>query len=287
MQTFKYSDLLQHLEPFDDWLRTLGLTPRREDRIHQAFETPRMADAASRAGRETGEYTTIAGEHLFQLTEELEAHDIFMAFEKEPSEVLARALGRALSGPAQPLDENQKNSDGRNVWFELALAADWKLRGATVHLGEPDLQLFRDNKKFLMACKRPASEHSVRSNIRGAISQLNDNLRLAQEDESGVIAISLTRVLNPGDKYWSGNLEQLGNLLHGLMQQYTPYWQDADADPRICSILFHVATPSDVGNTVDVALATYTVAGVVKQPTVGTKIFEEYVLDLKQGRLTR
>src|SRR5664279_1299821 len=53
MQTFKYSDLLQHLEPFDDWLRTLGLTPRREDRIHQAFETPRMADAASRAGRET------------------------------------------------------------------------------------------------------------------------------------------------------------------------------------------------------------------------------------------
>src|SRR5664279_3994173 len=92
MQTFKYSDLLQHLEPFDDWLRTLGLTPRREDRIHQAFETPRMADAASRAGRETGEYTTIAGEHLFQWTEALEAHDIFMAFEKEPSEVLARAL---------------------------------------------------------------------------------------------------------------------------------------------------------------------------------------------------
>ena len=196
-------------------------------------------------------------------------------------------LERALSGPAQPVDENQKNSDGRNVWFELALAADWKLRGASIRLGEHDLQLFRDNKKFLMACKRPASEHSIRSNIRGAISQLNENLnenlRLAQEDVFGVIAISLSRVLNPGNKYWSGNLEQLGNLLHGLMQQYTPFWQDADADPRIRSILFHVATPSDVGNTVDVALATYTVAGAVKQPSVGTKIFEEYVLDLKQA----
>jgi hypothetical protein len=102
-----------------------------------------------------------------------------------------------------------------------------------------------------------------------------------------MIAISLSRVLNPGNKYWSGNLEQLGNLLHGLMQQYTPFWQDADRDSRICSILFHVATPSDVGNKVDVALATYTVAGTVKQPTDGTKVFEEYVLDLKQGRMRR
>ncbi len=59
---------------------------------------------------------------------------------------------------------------------------------------------------------------------------------------------------------------------------------DADTDPNICSILFHVATPSDVGDMVDVALATYTVAGGVKQPTDGTKVFEEYVLDLKRGR---
>jgi hypothetical protein len=183
MQTFKYSDLLHHIEGFDDWLRSLGLTPRPDDWIHQAFETHRMADTATRKGRETGEYSKIEGEHLFPLTEALEAHDIFLAFEKEPSEVLAQTLGRALSGPAQPVAENQKNSDGRNVWFELALAADWKLRGATVRLGEPDLQLFRENKKILIACKRPGSEHSIRSNIRAAISQLNDNLRLAQKDD--------------------------------------------------------------------------------------------------------
>ncbi len=281
MQTFKYCDLLHRLEGFDNWLRSLGLTPRSNDRIHQAFNTLRMAEAASRKGRETGEYSEIQGEHLFPLIEALEAYDIFMAFENESSEALVNVLKRAFSGPAQAVDESEANREGRNVWFEISLAAEWRLRGATVQLGEPDLQLFRDNKRFLVACKRPASEHSVRSNIRGAISQLNDNLRFASQDVFGVIAISLSRVLNPGDKYWSADLEQLGNLLQVLMLQYSSYWQPAEADPRICSILFHAATPSDVGHNVDLSRAMYSVAGPFKEVSEGTTIFEAHVQDIK------
>jgi hypothetical protein len=33
---------------------------------------------------------------------------------------LSAALKRALSGPFQPIDEGQKNRDGRNIWYELA-----------------------------------------------------------------------------------------------------------------------------------------------------------------------
>jgi hypothetical protein len=281
MQTFKYCDLLHRLEGFDDWLRSLGLTPRANDRIHQAFKTLSMADAASRKGRETGQYTNVGAGHLFPLVEALEAHHIFCAFEKESSDTFANALKRALSGPAQPIDEkNKANRDGRNIWFELALAAEWRLRGATVHLGEPDLQLVRDGKTFLVACKRPARENSVRANIRGAISQLNDNLRLAPQDVFGVIAISLSSVLNPGDKYWSGDLEQLGNLLQGLMLQYSRYWRSAESDPRICSIMFHVATPSDIGQKIDVTLATYCLAAPLKDVSAATKVFEKCVREI-------
>ena len=176
------------------WLNTLGLKPHRNDRIHLTIDALRAANAASRKGRETGDYTKVQAEHLFPLIEALEAHDVFNAFEHEPSKELASALRRALSGPAQPIDENERNRDGRNIWFELALAADWKSRGAIIQLGEPDLQLFVEDKKFLVACKRPATEHSVRPNIRAAISQLNDNLMSEPQDVFGVVGISLERV---------------------------------------------------------------------------------------------
>jgi hypothetical protein len=183
MQTFKYCDVLHQLEGFDDWLIRLGLTRRSNDRIHQAFNTLRMAEDASREGRKTGEYHKIQGAHLFPLIEALQAREVFLAFENESSVALANAVKRALTGPAQPVDEkNEANRDGRNVWFELALAAEWRARGATVQVGEPDLQLFRDGRTFLVACKRPTGENSVRPNIRGAISQLNDHLRLSPQD---------------------------------------------------------------------------------------------------------
>lgn len=90
--------------------------------------------------------------------EALEAHDVFTAFHNDPSPAIVAALKRALSGPIQPIDENPKNRDSRNIWYELALAAEWRLRGASVSLEEPDLRLTRDSITFLVACKRPANE---------------------------------------------------------------------------------------------------------------------------------
>lgn len=283
MQTFQYRKLLESVEGFDKWLLSLGLTPRSDDRIHRAFAVLRMADEAIRKGRETGEYASIKPEHLFPLVEALEAHDIFNAFEKDSSKALSDSLKRALSGPYQPVDEKSEASrDARNVWFELALAAEWKLLGATVHLAEPDLQLIRDGATFLVACKRPANEHSVRANIRSAISQLRDNLSSASDGVFGVIAISLSRVLNPGTKLWRGDIEQLGHHVYSKMIQYDAHWQSASVDPRICAILFHAATPSTFGEKVDVTRASYTVARPLKQISSGTKIFEEYMREIKK-----
>jgi len=94
---------------------------------------------------------------------------VLLAFQNDPSPVVGPALKRALSGPLHPIHENSRNRDGRNIWFELALAAEWRLRGASVILGEPDLRLTREDVTFLVACKRPATTESIEANLRDAI----------------------------------------------------------------------------------------------------------------------
>ena len=206
MDILSYSDLLQGLGGFDPWLRNLGLAPRPDDRLHQAFKILALAEEASRRGRETGVYSDIQPDHWFPIIEALEAHDVLCAFESDTSPSLSSTVKRALSGPARAMDEGPKNRDGRNIWFELALAAEWKLRGASVTIQEPDLRLVRDAATFFVACKRPDKQQSIHANLRDAVEQLGENLRKATDDAYGVAAISLTRVLNPGDKVFSGDL---------------------------------------------------------------------------------
>ncbi len=85
METFKYSDLLLRLAGFDAWLTRLGLTPRPNDRVHEAFKILRKAEEASRKGRETGVCINVQPEDWFPIIEALEAHDVFTAFQNEPS----------------------------------------------------------------------------------------------------------------------------------------------------------------------------------------------------------
>lgn len=68
MESFTYSDLLQRLDGFDAWLISIGLTPRPNDRIHEAIKVLRKADEASRKGRETGIYSDIQPGDCSQLS---------------------------------------------------------------------------------------------------------------------------------------------------------------------------------------------------------------------------
>jgi len=285
METFKYSDLLLRLEGFDVWLTRLGLTPRPNDRIHEAFKILRKAEEASRKGRETQTYIDIQPKDWFPIIEALEAHDVFTAFQNEPSPAIGAALRRALSGPIQPIDESPKNRDGRNIWFELALAAEWRLRGASVVVEEPDLRLTRGNITFLVACKRPAKEQSIHANIRDAIEQLQHNLDKTPQGTFGVAAISLGCVFNPGDKVFSGELNALGDLLENQVDKHRRYLRSVD-DPRICCAMFHIATPSVGREKVDLLRASYSVAQELKHPSIGSKTFRDHALDMRSSPKT-
>ena len=282
MARYRYEEILKRLEGLDQWLSEMGVKAVANDRVHQALDVMRMAEAASRRGRETGEYTNINSRDLFPIIEALEVFEVFCAFEKEKSRPLSETLRRALSGPAHPIHENTQNRDGRNMWFELALAAEWRSRGAQVELGEPDLHLSWEDKRFLVACKRPYREESIRANVRTAISQLNENLKSESKDSFGVIAISLSKVLNPGDKVLDGGPEALDSILARLLEEHKSDWHSAETDSRICAVLFHAVTPADTGNDVDISRVTYTLATEVKEITDGTKAFAEFAREINE-----
>ena len=106
------------------------------------------------------------------MIEVLELHDVYLAFHEHPSQQLCERLTRALSGPALPDAETASSRDGRTVKFEWALGAEWALCGADVELLEPDLFLKTPDRGYLIACKRPDHEHSIRVAVRSAASQL-------------------------------------------------------------------------------------------------------------------
>ncbi len=198
MVTTRFSEILGTLEHLDRWLTSLGIKPNR-DRIHRALEVVRQAHEGWKKLRETGKPTKIGNvdDYYFGLVEAMEFCDVFRAFRCENPASLGTKLERALSGPFRPADETTKNSHGRNTMFELALAADLKLRGADVAIGEPDIKLTIDNHRFLIECKRPFREDSIRANIRGAADQLESSLK-ADAGATGIIAISVSRLFNPG-----------------------------------------------------------------------------------------
>jgi hypothetical protein len=279
MERYKYSELLHHLKGFDAWLTRLGLTPHPNDRIHEAFKILRKAEEASRKGHETGIYSDIQPADWFLMIEALEAHDVFTAFQNDLSPTIGAPLKRALSGPIQQIDETPKNRDGRNIWFELALAAEWKLRGASVSVEEPDLRLARDGITFLIACKRPANEPRIEANIHDAIKQLQRNLNKTSIRAFGIAAISLSCVFNRGDKVFSGETKALGKLLNDELGKHEQYLLSVN-DPRICCILFHIATPSVGADGTDLIRASQTLGWDLGHPSIGSQTFLEHVRDV-------
>jgi hypothetical protein len=132
--------------------------------------------------------------------------------------------------------------------FELALGAEWALCGADVELLEPDLVLKTLDRGYLIACKRPDHEHSIRAAVRSGASQLRSALPSAPNSYFGIIAVCVSRVLNRGNAYFSGGYEQLSDLINMLMETHRTDWRTTEFHPRNIAVLFYAHTPADWGN---------------------------------------
>jgi len=117
---------------------------------------------------------------------------------KDYRAVMLEKLKRALGGPAAPTDETARSSDPRNILFELTLGALIEASGQLVKHGEhPDLTLPLRRRDVLAQCKRVLSEKQLEKSMKDAAGQLEDDFNQARGTAVGLIAIDVSRIVNP------------------------------------------------------------------------------------------
>jgi len=167
---------------------------------------------------------------------------------QEPK-ALRPKVERVLIGPLLPRDEDENSSHGRNILFELQLAAQFASAGLTPVLGEhPDLHVEVDGHRLLIECKRPASLAGARKAITKARDQLLKHLKKAPVGSRGVIALSVTKLMNPGDLLfrYSGDAsgkEALAAEIERHRERLADSWTDR-LHGKITGMIWHVITPA-------------------------------------------
>jgi hypothetical protein len=252
MQIATFDETSEKLDHLDDWLMSLGISSQK-GRWHQAALTVQRA-RNQRENIERGGQRGAIPNYVPGLFEAMEMYEIMRAFRGDSSEALKAKLSRALRGPISPYEEQIKNSGPRNSMFELLLAADWKNGGADVELGEPDVRLRLLRELFLVECKRPFRQQSVRKNIEDAASQLGKELKKPENKTAfGVVAISLSRVVIPGNFVCFAPLGEgvrvINEALDETIQEHWLDWRVKDFrnfHNRIVAVMFHLAAPWDI-----------------------------------------
>jgi len=162
--------------------------------------------------------------------------------------VIRPKLERVLLGPTLPTDEDQNSSIGRNMLFELNLAAKLWVAGLNPTLGEhPDLSCEIESRRLLIECKRPASVGGARKAIARARRQIVQNLKECRPGSRGVIAVSLTRIVNAGDKLlvYRGEAEGREALRTALNSGREPLADSCRAlSDHIMGMIWHMVTPA-------------------------------------------
>jgi hypothetical protein len=144
---------------------------------------------------------------------------------------------------------NANANHGRNIAFQLRLAADLSRAGAAADLDhEADICFNADGAHVYLECKRPFSENSVRRNVLDARSQLRRRFKQDEHPSAvGIVAISLSLVLHHGQRMLvvedrRGLQEQLQAELRRV---HTSNCSDLDdlADLRLLGIVYHALVP--------------------------------------------
>jgi len=248
-----YQQILDKLKDLDSWLSALGLS-NRADRIRLHISNIRKLEEA----RENGTLKKLAENRgnvqlMWSLIEAMEFADIYIHLRNYKPNILQKKLRAALKGPADPCAEITSSSSniGRNTMFELNLAGRLHCQGIPVYLEtNPDILCNIGLAKIHIQCKRPFFENNIPRNISAARRQLTRDLNNSNDHSArGVVAISVSRTLNPGDKLFvvktEHDLIRLADNVQAIAQKHSDSWKRI-VDTRIIGILFHLITPAFV-----------------------------------------
>jgi hypothetical protein len=108
--------------------------------------------------------------------------------------------------------------------------------------------------KFLVECKRPFHEHTVRMNIEDAASQIERELERPENKAAfGVVAISLSRIFTQGNLACFAPADEgrrvINEALADIIEEHRIDWRVRDFlnfHERIVAVMFHLAVPWDI-----------------------------------------
>lgn len=175
-----------------DWYETLrlDLTGTRLEKIRHYLEykllntaTPEGAAWENGTADEDAYYVVSDGAGFGLIAEEMA---------KLRSHMLPRGTLRdILQGPLVPSHETPQNSDARNKFVELEMAAYCSRAGFRL-LEFDDLTFKFEGVEYQAECKRPFSEHTLERNMHEAYGQLRRKLQ--RDNSRGIIAIAVEKV---------------------------------------------------------------------------------------------
>lgn len=217
MERQTYKQVLDKLAGVDVWLSDLGF-PKKANRIYQHISNICKLEESWRDETLKKKFLNEAGhvQLFWSLIEAAEFADTYIALRDFDPNSLKEKLREVLKGPADPNEETTTSSIGRNTMFELNLASRLFCCGVPVYLQtNPDIFCEVNHRKIYIQCKRPFIERNIPNNISVARKQLTRDLNDSGDGHArGVIAISVSHTLNPGDKLFiAKTYEEMKGLL--------------------------------------------------------------------------
>lgn len=186
--------------------------------------------------------------YIIALTESTELGEVVPFLRTCNPDVIRPKLQAVLRGPLLPTDEDADSNQSRNILFELNLATRLHRAGVEPVIGEhPDVACEVGGKWLFFECKRPFSQAKISRLISKGAKQLKADVT-GRPGARGVIAVSLSKVMNAGDKLYT--FEQEGEGRRGLADALTKAAgrfrriEEKLVGSKVVGIVYHVITPA-------------------------------------------
>jgi len=251
----RYEDILEKLNETLEYCETIGLSGRVQQSRFIEYKKiiKRLCDVISSYSIDAlppeveTELRDRTLEHVISLTDSIEFTGVLPYLKTCSENIVRNKIRKVLSGPLLPKDEDQNSNEARNTLFELSLASKLSAAGLKASLGlGADVECEISGKQVLIECKRPFSGSAINKRIREARKQVESNLKNTRPGSRGVIAVSLSKIMNPTDKFFafleeSSAKDKLADLLEIEAEKSRNTL--TELGNKIIGIIFHVITP--------------------------------------------
>ena len=189
MPKYTYQEAEERLLEAIRWFEGLGISTKRT-RLHRYLKAIKPSES-------TEEYRF---DNIFNTLLEInEICDIHEGLRNlKLGDAYVEKLRKFCYGPEEYYEkETRKNHQSRDYGFELAIASQFAKHGFQVEttFNDVDVSTIHNGQKWLIECKRPRYDHSIRGNTKAAFAQLKKRLAHTEVSSYGVAAIALTRAI--------------------------------------------------------------------------------------------